>query len=56
MRSLLVIIDGLGDDSFAAWQGRTPVEQVRHKNMAALISRCSLQELSICENAIEPER
>ena len=55
MRSLLVIIDGLGDDSFAAWQGRTPFEKARHKNMDALIAKGCLQEISICENDIVPE-
>lgn len=55
MRSLLVIIDGLGDDSFAAWQGRTPFEKAVHKNMDALIAQGSLQELSICEDDLVPE-
>jgi len=55
MRSLLVIIDGLGDDSFAAWQGRTPFEKARHKNMDALMAKGCLQEISICENDIVPE-
>ena len=55
MRSLLVIIDGLGDDSFAAWQGRTPFDKARHKNMDALIAKGCLQEISICENDIVPE-
>lgn len=55
MRSLLVIIDGLGDDSFAAWQGRTPFEKAVHKNMDALIAQGSLQDLSICEDDLVPE-
>lgn len=55
MRSLLVIIDGLGDDSFAAWQGRTPFEKAVHKNMDALIDKGSLQEISICETDLVPE-
>ncbi len=55
MRSLLVIIDGLGDDSFAAWQGRTPFEKAVHKNMDKLIAKGSLQEISICETDLVPE-
>ena len=55
MRSLLMIIDGLGDDSFAAWQGRTPFEKAVHLNMDKLIGEGSLQEISICENDLAPE-
>ena len=55
MRSLLMIIDGLGDDSFAAWQGRTPFEKAVHLNMDKLLEQGSLQELSICEDDLAPE-
>lgn len=55
MRSLLVIIDGLGDDSFAAWQGRTPFEKAIHLHMDELIKRGSLQAISICEDDLVPE-
>lgn len=55
MRTLLVIIDGLGDDSFAAWQGRTPFEKAVHLNMDDLINKGSLQQISISENDIVPE-
>lgn len=55
MRTLLVIIDGLGDDSFAAWQGRTPFEKAVHLNMDDLINKGSLQQISICEDDIVPE-
>ena len=55
MRSLLVIIDGLGDDSFAAWQGKSPFEKAVHKNIDELIYKGSFQEISICENDLVPE-
>lgn len=55
MRSLLMIIDGLGDDAFAAWQGRTPFEKAVHINMDELVKKGSLQNLSICENDLVPE-
>ena len=55
MRSLLMIIDGLGDDSFAVWQGRTPFEKAVHLNMDKLMEQGSLQKISICENDLAPE-
>ena len=33
MRSLLVIIDGLGDDPIPALNGLTPFQYTEHKNM-----------------------
>lgn len=55
MRSLLMIIDGLGDDSFAAWQGRTPFEKAKHLHMDRLMERGNLNMLSICEDDLVPE-
>ena len=37
MRSLLVIIDGLGDDPIPALNGLTPFQYTEHKNMDTLI-------------------
>ena len=36
MRSLLVLIDGLGDSPIPAWQGQTPFEHAVHPAMDAL--------------------
>ncbi|MDY4919470.1 MAG: hypothetical protein SO119_00095 [Phascolarctobacterium sp.] len=55
MRSLLVLIDGLGDDQIPAWQGRTPFEAASHPLMDELAGTGALGHLSICENDINPE-
>ena len=38
MRSLLVIIDGLGDDHIPALNGLTPFQYAEHKNIDTLIT------------------
>ena len=55
MRSLLILIDGLGDDPISVWQGQTPYEHAKHPAMDALIQNGMLGYLSICENDIIPE-
>lgn len=55
MRSLLILIDGLGDDPISVWQGQTPYEHAKHPAMDALIQNGALGYLSICENDIIPE-
>ena len=55
MRSLLVLIDGLGDDPIAQWQGKTPFEYAEHLYMDKLLQQGSLGAVSICENDIIPE-
>ena len=41
MRSLMVIIDGLGDDPIDAFGGRTPFEYARHHNIDKLLKKGS---------------
>ena len=55
MRSLLVLIDGLGDDPISAWQGQTPFEHAAHPLMDALAAKGGLAHFSICEQDIVPE-
>lgn len=55
MRSLLVLIDGLGDTPIPAWQGRTPYEFASHPVMDVLVQNGALGHFSICENDIIPE-
>lgn len=55
MRSLLVLIDGLGDDPITAFHGQTPYEYAKHPVMDALAQKGGLSYLSICENDIIPE-
>ena len=55
MRSLLVLIDGLGDSPIPAWQGQTPFEHAVHPAMDALAASGTLGSLSICEKDIIPE-
>ena len=55
MRSLLVLIDGLGDEPIGAWQGRTPFEYAAHPMMDAVAASGSLAHFSICEQDIVPE-
>ena len=55
MRSLLVLIDGLGDSPISAWQGQTPFEHAVHPAMDALAASGTLGSFSICENDIIPE-
>ena len=55
MRSLLILIDGLGDDRIPVWQGRTPFEFANHPVMDKLMLSGGLGQLSICEDDIVPE-
>lgn len=55
MRSLLVLIDGLGDDPIDAWGGKTPFECAQHPVMDALATTGGLGHCSICEQDIVPE-
>ncbi|MDO5380897.1 MAG: hypothetical protein Q4E98_08505 [Acidaminococcaceae bacterium] len=55
MRSLLVIIDGLGDDPIPEWNGLTPFQYAEHKNMDELIRFGAYSEVSICEDDFIPE-
>lgn len=55
MKSLLVLIDGLGDEPIAAWQGLTPFEKARHPYMDALAAGGTAGAVSICGNDIVPE-
>lgn len=56
MRSLLVLIDGLGDDPIAAFNGKTPFEEATHFNIDKLMADGGMMsEFSICEDDIVPE-
>lgn len=55
MRSLLVLIDGLGDDPITCWQGRTPFTQAVHPNIDMLAATGGIGCASICEQDIVPE-
>lgn len=55
MRSLLVLIDGLGDDPIDAWGGKTSFEYAQHPVMDALATTGGLGHCSICEQDIVPE-
>lgn len=55
MRSLLVLIDGLGDEPIEVWGGRTPFEYAQHPVMDALATTGGLGHCSICEQDIVPE-
>lgn len=55
MRSLLVLIDGLGDDPISAWHGQTPYEYAEHPVMDYLSTTGYLGYFSICENDLVPE-
>lgn len=55
MRSLLILIDGLGDEPIPAWQGQTPFERASHPAMDALAAAGGVSYLSICEKDIVPE-
>ncbi len=55
MRSLLVLIDGLGDDPIPEWGGRTPFAQACHPHMDRLAFRGGISEVSVCEDDLAPE-
>ncbi|MGE4588757.1 MAG: phosphoglycerate mutase [Acidaminococcaceae bacterium] len=50
MKTLLVIIDGLGDDAITELNGKTPFDYARHENIDKLIKRGTLGFVSICGN------
>ena len=54
MRSLLILIDGLGDDPIPAWDGQTPFSRAFHPQMDRLIKKGSLTQVSICEEDVIP--
>lgn len=55
MRSLLVLIDGLGDEPIPGWKGLTPFQRAQHNNIDKLLDGKVAAEISICENDIIPE-
>lgn len=55
MRSLLVLIDGLGDEPIKEFNGKTPFEKAAHTNIDSLLQNGCYAELSICEDDIIPE-
>ncbi|MBR1590582.1 MAG: hypothetical protein IJ657_05865 [Acidaminococcaceae bacterium] len=54
MRSLIILIDGLGDDPIPAWNGQTPFSRAFHPQMDRLIKKGSLSQVSICEDDVTP--
>ena len=55
MRSLMVIIDGLGDDPISQFGGKTPFEYAIHPNIDKLLKYGTYSELSICGNDFAAE-
>ncbi len=55
MRSLLILIDGLGDDPIPAWQGKTPFTYAERPAMDALAATGALSYVSICGSDLVPE-
>ena len=55
MKTLLVIIDGLGDDAIPELNGKTPFDFARHDNIDKLIKIGSTGFVSICEDDFMPE-
>lgn len=55
MRSLLILIDGLGDDPIGAWWGRTPFAFAKHPAMDKLVEQGKKGMFSICEDDLVPE-
>ena len=55
MRSLMVIIDGLGDDPISQFGGKTPFEYAIHPNIDKLLKCGTYSELSICGNDFAAE-
>lgn len=55
MHSLLVLIDGLGDEPIPAWNGATPFEHAQHPTMDRLGAMGIATSFSICEDDIIPE-
>lgn len=55
MKTLLVIIDGLGDDAIPELSGKTPFDYARHDNIDKLIKIGATGFVSICEDDFMPE-
>lgn len=55
MRSLMVLIDGLGDEPIAKLNGKTPFEYATHLNIDKIAAQGMLSAISICEDDIIPE-
>ena len=54
MTSLIILIDGLGDDPIPAWNGQTPFTRAFHPLMDRLIREGTLSQVSICEEDVVP--
>ena len=54
MTSLIILIDGLGDDPIPAWNGQTPFTRAFHPQMDRLIREGTLSQVSICEEDVVP--
>ena len=54
MTSVIILIDGLGDDPIPAWNGQTPFTRAFHPQMDRLIREGSLSQVSICEEDVVP--
>ena len=54
MTSLIILIDGLGDDPIPAWNGLTPFDRSYHPAMDRLIKEGNLNHVSICEKDVVP--
>ena len=54
MTSLIILIDGLGDDPIPAWNGQTPFTRAFHPQMDRLIREGNLSQVSICEEDVVP--
>ncbi len=55
MKSLLIIIDGLGDDLIPAFGYKSPFEYALHENMDKLAAKGIRGNISICEKDFIPE-
>ena len=54
MTSLIILIDGLGDDPIPAWNGQTPFTRAFHPQMDRLIRVGTLSRVTICEEDVVP--
>lgn len=55
MHSLMVIIDGLGDDPIDNFGGKTPFEYAEHPNINRLLQSGTYSEISICGSDFQAE-
>jgi len=55
MKTLLIIIDGIGDDELAELGGRTPFNYARHEQMDRLAAVGCCGEVTVCGEDIAPE-